>query len=65
VGEALDASVLDAYGFDAKTDLLVQLLELNLHVAAMEKQEKQVTAPSIPPSYGDPAKLITEDCIRP
>ena len=62
---ALDQAVLDAYGFDAKKDLLAQLLELNLTVAAIEKQGKKVMAPGIPPSYDKPEKLITEDCIRP
>ena len=62
---ALDAAVLAAYGFDAKKDLLAQLLELNLSVAAREKQGQPVTAPGVPPGYGDPARLITGDCIRP
>jgi hypothetical protein len=62
---ALDAAVLSAYGFDSKKDLLAQLLELNLTVAAMEKQGKTVTAPGIPPDYPQPAKLITKDCIEP
>ncbi|HET6250963.1 MAG TPA: DNA methyltransferase [Tepidisphaeraceae bacterium] len=62
---ALDAAVLAAYGFDARKDLLAQLLQLNLTVAAMEKQGKPVTAPGVPPGYGDPAKLITDDCIKP
>jgi hypothetical protein len=62
---ALDEAVLEAYGFDEKKDLLAQLLELNLHVAAMEKQDKKVTAPGVPPSYDDPSKLITDDCIKP
>jgi len=62
---ALDAAVLAAYGFDATKDLLAQLLELNLTVAALEKQGKRVTAPGIPPSYPSPQKLMTDDCIRP
>ena len=62
---ALDAAVLAAYGFDAKKDLLAQLLELNLAVAAKEKQGKKVTAPGVPKSYPDTMKLITEDCIKP
>ena len=37
---ALDAAVLAAYGFDAKKDLLAQLLELNLTVGALERQGK-------------------------
>ncbi len=62
---ALDAAVLAAYGFSAKKDLLAQFLELNLTVAAMEKQDKQVTAPGIPPGYPHAGRLITADCIRP
>ena len=62
---ALDAAVLAAYGFDPKKDLLAQLLELNLTVSAREKQNLPVTAPGVPPSYGDPAPLITDDCIAP
>ena len=61
----LDAAVLAAYGFPAKKDLLAQLLELNLKVAALEKQGKKVTAPGVPASYGDGKKLITDDCIKP
>lgn len=66
---ALDAAVMKAYGFDPKEDLLQQLLDLNLLVANREKKGEPVTAPGIPPSFeengGDPASLITEDCIKP
>ena len=62
---ALDAAVLAAYGFDPKGDLLEQLLRLNLDVAARIAGNQPVTAPGVPPSYGDPGPLITEDCIRP
>jgi hypothetical protein len=62
---ALDAAVLAAYGFDAKKDLLAQLLELNLTVAAMEKQNKKVTAPGVPDSYLDAKKLVTDGCVKP
>ena len=62
---ALNAAVLAAYGFDPKKDLLVQLLELNLAVAAKEKAGEPVTAPGVPATYADAAKLVTEDCIRP
>jgi hypothetical protein len=62
---ALDAAVLAAYGFDAKKDLLSQLLDLNRAVAGREKAGEPVTAPGVPPSYGDPTPLITEDCIKP
>lgn len=49
----------------ATKDLLAQLLELNLTVAALGKQSKPVTAPGIPPSYSNSQKLVTNDCIRP
>lgn len=62
---ALDAAVLAAYGFDPRTDLLAQLLELNLSVAARERQNLPVTAPGVPTNYPDPARLVTDDCIRP
>lgn len=57
--------MLAAYGFDAKKDLLAQLLELNFTVATREKAGQPVTAPGVPRSYSDASKLITEDCIRP
>ena len=62
---ALDAAVLDAYGFSPKGDLLAQLLELNLAVAARIDDDQQVTAPGLPPTFPDPERLITDDCIRP
>ena len=62
---ALDAAVLAAYGFSPKKDLLAQLLELNLAVAAREQAGQPVTAPGVPPTYSTPAKLITDDCICP
>ena len=62
---ALDDAVLDAYGFDPKGDLLGQLLALNLSVAAKIERGEAVTAPGVPPSYGDAKALVTDDCIRP
>jgi len=46
---ALDAAVLDAYGFDPKSDLLAQLLALKLDVASRIAAGQPVTAPGIPP----------------
>lgn len=62
---ALDAAVLDAYGFSPRKDLLKQLLDLNLAVAKAIDKGDNVTAPGVPKSYGDPSDLITDDCIRP
>ena len=61
----LDAAVVAAYGFGAKKDLLAQLLELNLEVAAKLEREQAVMAPGVPKLYPDPRKLITADCINP
>lgn len=62
---ALDAAVLSVYGFDPAADLLAQLLALNLQVAQRIEQGQPVTSPGLPPTYPDPAKLITPDCIQP
>ena len=59
------AAVLAAYGFSPQGDLLAQLLKLNLAVAARIDSHQQVTAPGLPPSFPDPKRLITDDCIRP
>jgi len=61
---ALDSAVLAAYGFSARKDLLAQLLELNLDVAARIETGQPVTPPGVPPEYGDPARLVTEDCVK-
>ena len=62
---ALDAAVLTAYGFDAKKDLLAQLLALNLEVAGKIEAGQPVTAPGIPAGYSKPKDLVTADCIQP
>lgn len=62
---ALDDTVLAAYGFDPKSDLLAQLLALNLKVAARIERGEPVTAPGVPPDYPSPQSLITGDCILP
>ncbi len=61
---ALDTAVLAAYSFSPKKDLLTQLLTLNLEVARREEAGEPVTAPGVPPDYPDPARLVTDDCIR-
>jgi hypothetical protein len=65
VHAALDAAVMAAYGFSPKRDLLAQLLKLNLDVAARIDAGEPVTAPGVPPTYPDPARLVTDDCIKP
>ena len=61
---ALDAAVLDAYGFSPRKDPLGQLLELNLAVAAKTDAGKPVTPPGIPPEYPRPAQQVTDDCVQ-
>jgi hypothetical protein len=61
---ALDSAVLAAYGFSPRKDLLAQLLELNLAVAARIDAGERVTAPGVPPGYPDAAGLVTDDCVR-
>lgn len=62
---ALDAAVMDAYGFTARKDLLKQLLDLNLTVARAITRGQSVTAPGVPAIYGDASDLVTPDCIEP
>ncbi len=62
---ALDTTVLTAYGFNAKKDLLAQLLALNQQVAARIEKGEPVTAPGVPKNYPDAKKLVTGDCIKP
>jgi len=38
---------------------------VNLAVAAAIDRGEQVTAHGLPPDFPDPARLITDDCIRP
>ncbi len=61
---ALDAAVLAAYGFSPRGDLLAQLLELNLSVAARIEAGEPVAAPGVPPSYPNPQRLVSDDCVR-
>jgi len=61
---SLDSAVRAAYAFSPNKDLLAQLLALNLEVSRREEAGEPVTAPGIPPGYPEPARLVTEDCIR-
>lgn len=61
---ALDKAVLEAYGFDATQDVLSQLLELNLQVAAKEENKETVQVPGWPESIKGKEKFVTDDCVR-
>lgn len=62
---ALDTADLSAYGFNAKKDLLAQLLALNQAVAAKSEKGSPATAPGVPKGYPDAKQLVMEDCIKP
>lgn len=59
----LDAAVLVAYGFNAKGDLLEQLLNLNLSLDTKMADGGSVIGPGIPPSYQNPKSLITPEAF--
>lgn len=61
---ALDKAVMEAYGFDSTKDVLSQLLELNLLVAAKEEKQEPVQAPGWPEGIKGKEKFITDDCVR-
>ncbi len=61
---ALDKAVMEAYGFDDQKDVLSQLLDLNLAVAANEEMDKPVQPPGWPQHINGKEKFITEDCVR-
>jgi hypothetical protein len=54
---------LDANGVSPNTDLLAQLLELNISVAARIESGQPVTAPGVLPDYPEPARLITSKAL--
>jgi len=62
--EALDKAVREAYGMKPKDDILEFLLTLNHELAEKESRGEPIQGPGLPESYPDPAKLVTEDCIR-
>jgi hypothetical protein len=62
---ALDQAVMAAFGFNARKDLLAQLLDLNQRVATRIERGESVTAPGIPLGFPRPESLISADCIRP
>jgi hypothetical protein len=60
----LDNAIIDAYGFDAKKDILQQLLELNKKVAQAESEGKKVQPPGLPNWITDKQKYINDDCVK-
>jgi len=60
----LDKAVIEAYGFDAKTDILQQLLNLNNKVAQLESDKKEVQAPGLPDCITNKQKYISDDSVK-
>ena len=61
---ALDKTVLEAYGFSDKEDILSQLLALNLSVAEKEKKGEQVQEPGLPAIVKNKDSYVSADCVR-
>jgi len=59
----LDNVVIEAYGFNPKTDTLQQLLDLNLELAEKEKNSVKIQKPGIPDYYTHKQDLISTDCV--
>jgi len=55
VHAALDSAVLAAYGFSPRKDILAQLLELNLAIAARIDAGEPVALPGAPATHPNPA----------
>ena len=62
--EQLDKAVRQAYGMEAKEDVLKFLLELNFAVADREINNLPVVAPGLPPCVTNPSEFITDDCVK-
>ncbi len=62
---ALDTAVLAAYAFNAKQDLLAELLALNRAVAARIERGEPITASGVPPNSPESQSVVTRVCIWP
>ena len=60
---ALDDAVRSAYGFSKRADLLADLLALNRSVAGTFNLSGEPVGPGVPPSYPQPERLVTTDCL--
>ncbi len=62
--DKLDIAVFAAYGMKKNDDILAFLLALNLELAEKEAKGEIVHGPGLPPYIKNPAKFITDDCIK-
>lgn len=61
---ALDAAVIQAYGFEKGADPLACLLALNKEVSENEANGRTVQGPGLPASVKDRHEFVTKDCIN-
>ncbi|TAL64512.1 MAG: hypothetical protein EPN88_10865 [Bacteroidetes bacterium] len=59
----LDNNVIDVYGFDSKSDLLQQLLDLNLELAQKEEKGEIIQGPGLPYADCNHNLVYSNDCI--
>ncbi|MGB1206016.1 MAG: class I SAM-dependent DNA methyltransferase [Chitinophagales bacterium] len=62
--QKLDNAVTKAYRFQKGKDILSQLLELNLDVAAKEAKGETVQAAGLPDFVKNKHDFITDDCVK-
>jgi hypothetical protein len=62
---ALNAAALAAYGFSARDDILEQLLELNLELAAKSERGTPAQGPGLPRGIRSPEKYVSKTCLSP
>jgi len=62
--QKLDDTVMTAYGFSKRKDLLTQLLELNLEVASKIEKGEEVQSPGLPKCVVNKEDFISEDCVK-
>lgn len=60
---ALDAAVLEAYGFKSDANGLAQLLELNGEVTAQLAKGGTAVGPGVPPWFPRPEELVSSDYL--
>jgi type I restriction-modification system DNA methylase subunit len=60
----LDHNVIEIYGFDSKSDLLQQLLDLNLELAQKEEKGEIIQGPGLPDADCNHDLVYSNDCIK-
>lgn len=63
LSKALDNAVLTAYGFDKRKDILQQVLNLNLSLAANISEGLFIQGPGLPAFVTQKDAFISDDCV--